>query len=139
MRESCKDIIFEGIKRYVLPKILCKNPDPEYHNKVVKLLKVKVRKMYNKRTFRQPYQADLKRSSNEFLIAQKKDQERTLRCVLQNEFRHWTAFYKYNKCRKRNRENFPMIKDHIGKLIRDPLGKAKSLDPSLCVSTRVRK
>jgi len=85
--------------------------------------------MYNKRKFRQPYQADLKRSSEEFLIAKKKDQERTLRCVLQNEVRRWTAFYKYDKCRKRNRENFPKIKDHIGKFIRDALGKAKFLDP----------
>ena len=38
------DIIFEGIKRYVPPKILGKNPDPEYYNKEVKRLKVKVRK-----------------------------------------------------------------------------------------------
>jgi len=49
--ESYKDIIFDRIKRYVPIKILIKNPDPEYYNKEVKRLKVKVRKMYNKRTF----------------------------------------------------------------------------------------
>jgi hypothetical protein len=53
--KSYKDIIFEGIKRYVPHKILGKNPDPEYYNKEVKRLKVKVRKMYNKRKLGQPY------------------------------------------------------------------------------------
>ena len=47
--KSYKDIIFEGIKLYVPHKILGINPDPEYYNKEVKRLKVKVRKMYNKR------------------------------------------------------------------------------------------
>ena len=46
--KSYRDIIFEDIKRYVPHKILGKNPDPEYYNKEVKRLKVKVRKMYNK-------------------------------------------------------------------------------------------
>jgi len=50
----------------MFPKILSKNPDPLYHNKEVKRLKVKVRKMYNKRKFGQPYQADLKRSFKYF-------------------------------------------------------------------------
>jgi len=34
--KSYKDIILEGIKRYVPQKILSKNPDPEYYNKEVK-------------------------------------------------------------------------------------------------------
>jgi len=55
-----KDIIFQGIKRYVPQKILSKNPDPEYYNKRVKWLKLKVRKMYNMRKSGQSYQADLK-------------------------------------------------------------------------------
>jgi len=58
--ESYKDIIFEGIKRYVPQKNLSKNPEPEYYHEEVKWLKVKVRKMYNKRKFWQPYQVDLK-------------------------------------------------------------------------------
>jgi len=58
--KSYNDIIFEGIKCYVLQKILSKIPEPEYYNKEVKQRNVKVRKMYNKRKFRQPYQADLK-------------------------------------------------------------------------------
>jgi hypothetical protein len=48
---SYKDIILDGIKRYVPKKILSKNPDPEYYNREVKRLKVKVRKAYNKRKF----------------------------------------------------------------------------------------
>jgi len=42
-----KDIIFEGIKRYVPQKILSKNPDPQYCNKGAKRLNVKVRKIYD--------------------------------------------------------------------------------------------
>ena len=53
--KSYKDIIFEGIKRYVPHNILGKNPDPEYYNTEVKRLKVTVRKMYNKIKFGQPY------------------------------------------------------------------------------------
>jgi hypothetical protein len=34
-----KDIIFEGIERFVLHKILKQNPDPEYYNREVKHLK----------------------------------------------------------------------------------------------------
>ena len=52
--KSYKDIIFEGIKRYVPQKIRSKNQVPEYYNKEVKWLKVKVRKMYNTRKFGQP-------------------------------------------------------------------------------------
>jgi len=61
--KSYKDIIFDGIKRYVPQKI----PDPEHYNKEVKRLKVKARKMYNKRKFGQPYQTELKRLSKELL------------------------------------------------------------------------
>jgi hypothetical protein len=42
-----------------LKKILSENSDPECYNKEVKRLKVKVRKMYNKRKFGQPYKAEL--------------------------------------------------------------------------------
>jgi hypothetical protein len=70
--DICKryeDIILECIKRYVAQKILSKNSDPEYYNKEVKRLIVKVRKIYNKRKFGQPYQAELKRLSKELLVA----------------------------------------------------------------------
>ena len=51
-----------------------------------------------------------------------------LHSVLQNEDRCWTEFCKYIKRRKGNRENIPAIKDHNGKLIKDPLEKAKFLN-----------
>jgi hypothetical protein len=90
---SYKDIIFEGIKRYVpKKKSVSKNPDPEYYNREVKRLKVKVRKAYNKRQFGQHYQADLNRLSSELLVAKKKTQETFLRSILQNEGRCWTEF-----------------------------------------------
>jgi hypothetical protein len=73
--KSYKDIIFEGIKRYGPQRIASKNPDLEYYNKEVKRLKVKFRKMYNKRKFGQPYQLELKRLSMEILVAKKKAQE----------------------------------------------------------------
>ena len=115
------------IKRQVPHEILSKNPDPEYYNKLVIRLKVKVRKMYNKIIFGQPYQRELKRLSKELLVAKKKAQETFLRSVLQNEGRCWTELYKYGKRRKGNRENIPAIKDHNGTLITDPLEKANSL------------
>ena len=54
---------------------MSKNPDPEYYNKEVKRLKVKVRKMYDMRKFGQTYQEELKRLSKELLVAKKKAQE----------------------------------------------------------------
>jgi len=39
-----KDIVFEGIVGFVPHKILKPNPDPEYYNKDMKRLKVKVRR-----------------------------------------------------------------------------------------------
>ena len=106
--KSYKGIIFEGIKHYVPQKILSKNPDPEYYDKEVKRLKIKVMKMYNKRKFGQSYQRELKRLSKELLVTKKKVQKTFLR--------------------KGNRENIPAIKDHKGKLITDPLEKADSLN-----------
>jgi len=126
--KSYKDTIFEGIKHYVPHKILGKNPDPEYYNKKVKRLTVKVRKMYNKRKLGQPYQRELNRLFKELLVAKKKAQETFLRSVLQNEGRFWTEFYKYVKRRKRNRENIPAIKDNNGTLITDPSENANSLN-----------
>jgi len=58
-----------------LKKILSESMDPEYHNKEVKRLKVKVRKIYNKRKFGQPYQAELNRLAKELPVAKKKTQE----------------------------------------------------------------
>jgi hypothetical protein len=55
-----KDISFEVIKPYVPKKTLSKNPDPEYYNREVKRLKVKVRKVYNGSKYTQNYQAELK-------------------------------------------------------------------------------
>ena len=59
-------------------------------------------KMYSKRKFGQPYQAELKQLSKELLIAKYKGQETFLRSVLQNEGRCWTEFYKYIERRKGN-------------------------------------
>jgi hypothetical protein len=72
--KNYEDIIFEGIKHYVPQKILSKNPDPEYYNKEVKQLKVKIRKMYNKRKFEQPYQAEQRCISKELLVAKKAEE-----------------------------------------------------------------
>jgi len=61
------------------------------------------------------------------MVAKKKAQETFLRSVLQNEGSSWTEFYKYVKRRKGNRESIPAIKDLIGRLVTDPVGKANSL------------
>jgi hypothetical protein len=125
---SYKDIIFEGIKRYVPSKSLSKNSDPEYYNREVKRLKVKAKKVYRKRKFGQHYQAALKRLSKELLVSKKKAQETFLRSVLQNEGSCWTEFCKYVRRRKGNRENSQALEDHNGKLITEPIEKANTLD-----------
>ena len=69
--KSFMEIVFESIDRFVPHKILRKNPDPEYYNKEVKQLKVKVRRVYSKRKLGQRYQVELKRLSKELLAAKK--------------------------------------------------------------------
>ena len=66
-----KDIVFEGIERFAPHKILKPNPDPEYYNKEVKRLKVKVRRAYNRRKLGEHYQAELKRLSKKLLTAER--------------------------------------------------------------------
>jgi len=44
--KNFKDIILDGIKCYVPQTILNKSPYPEYYNKEIKYLNVKVMKMY---------------------------------------------------------------------------------------------
>jgi hypothetical protein len=118
-----EDMIFDAIKGYVPKKTLSKNPDPEYYNREVKRLKVKVRKVYIRSKYTQNYQAELKRLSKVLLLAKKKAQETFLRSILQNVGRCWTdcEFYKYVERRRENRENIPAIKDRNDKLVTDPL------------------
>jgi len=66
-----KVIVFESINCFVPQTILRKNPDPEYYNKEVKWLKVKVRRINNKRKLEQQNQVELKRLSKELLAAKK--------------------------------------------------------------------
>jgi len=47
-----KEIVFESIYSFVPHKILRKIPDPEYYDKKMKRLKVKVRRVQSKRKLR---------------------------------------------------------------------------------------
>ena len=67
-----KEIVSEGIERFVPHKILRKNPNPEYYNKEVKQLKKRVRKAYNRRKLGQHHLGELKRLSKQLLAAKKK-------------------------------------------------------------------
>jgi hypothetical protein len=53
-----KEIVFQSIDRFVSHKFREKSPDPEYYNKEVKRLKVKVRSEYNKRKLGQRHQVE---------------------------------------------------------------------------------
>jgi hypothetical protein len=117
------DRVCEGIERFVLHKVLKPNPDPEYYNKEVKRLKVKVRRAYNRRKLGEHYQAELKRLSSKLLTAKRNAQKTFLRSVLQNEGKYWLEFYRFVNRRKGNRENIPAIKDCKGGLITDPVAK----------------
>ena len=55
-----KEIVFDGIERFVPHKILKPNRDPEHFNREVKRLKIRVRKAYNMRKLGDFYQAELK-------------------------------------------------------------------------------
>jgi hypothetical protein len=126
---SFKDIIFEGIKRYVPRKTLRNNVDPEYYNKEIKRLKIKVRKAYNRSKGIQNQQSELKVLSKQLLLAKKKKeaQETFLRWVLQNKGRSWTEFYKYVKRLRGKRENISAIRDSEDKLVTEPVEKANAL------------
>jgi hypothetical protein len=96
------DIVFEGIECFVLHKILKPNPDPEYYNKEVKRLKVKVRRAHNRRKLGEHYQAELKRLSRKLLTAKRNVQETFLRSLLQNEGKSWSKFYRFVNRHKGN-------------------------------------
>jgi len=76
-----KDIVFEGIERFVPHKMLKQNPDPEYYNKEVKRLKRKVRKAYNMRKLGADYNAELKRLSNKLPSAKRNSLESFLNFI----------------------------------------------------------
>jgi hypothetical protein len=71
IRKNFKEIVSECIESFVPHKILRKNPGPEYYNKEVKRLKIKVRKAYNRRKFGEPHLEELKRLSKQLLAAKK--------------------------------------------------------------------
>jgi hypothetical protein len=83
--DNFKDIVSEGIERFVPHKILKQNPDPEYYNKEVKRLRVKVRRAYNRRKLGERYHSELKMLSKKLLTAKRSAQETFLSSVLQNE------------------------------------------------------
>jgi hypothetical protein len=57
-----RDLVFEGVERFVPHKILKQNPDSKYYNKEVKhLIKVKVRRAYIRRKLGEHYKVELKR------------------------------------------------------------------------------
>jgi Ribonuclease G/E len=109
-----KSITLQGIERFIAHRILRKNADPDYYNKEVKKLKVKVRKAYNRIKSGQQCLEVLKRLSKQLLLVKQNAQETFLRTVLKNEGNCWTEFYKYGKRRKGNRENIPAIKEISG-------------------------
>jgi hypothetical protein len=104
-------------------KILRKNPDPEYYNKEVKRLKIKVRKACNRRKLGEHHLKEMKRLS--------KPKNRTrgfFRPILNNEGKCWSEFCKHVKRRKGYRENIPAVKDCNGRPIIDPIEKANSFN-----------
>jgi hypothetical protein len=98
--KNFKDVIFEGINRLVLLKVLKQNPDPEYYNKEVKHLKAKVRRVYSKRKLGEHYHLELKRLSKKLLAVKRSTQETFLSSVLQNERKSLLEFYRYIRRRK---------------------------------------
>jgi len=78
-------------------KLLRKNPDPVYYSKEVKLLKLKVRKAYNRRKIGGSHLEEMKRLSRRLLASKISAQETFFRSVLSKEGKCWPEFYKYVK------------------------------------------
>ena len=123
-----KNIVHESVERFVPHKTLKINSDPEYYNKDIRRLKVKVRKAYNRSKLGGHHMDKLKQLSKQLIAAKKQAQETYLNTILSKEGKCWSDFYKYVKRRKGNRENIPAIKDGSGRIITDPTEKANSLN-----------
>jgi hypothetical protein len=104
------------------------NAHPDFYNKEVKELKLKVRKAYNRRKSGQQYREELKPLSKQLSLTKQNAQETFLRTVLKNEGNCWTEFYKHVKRRKGKRENIPAIKDVSGRFVTDLTEKANTLN-----------
>jgi hypothetical protein len=63
-----KSIMLQGIERFIPHRILRKNADPDYYNKEVKKLKVKVREVYNRIKSGQQCREELKRLTKQLLL-----------------------------------------------------------------------
>ena len=123
-----KNIVHESLERFVPHKTLKINSDPEYYNKDIKRLKVKVRKSYNRRKLGGHHIDKLKQLSKQLIAAKKQAQETYLNSILSKESKCWSHFNKYVKRRKGNRENRPAIKDSSGGIITDPTEEENSLN-----------
>ena len=89
-----KNLVYECIERFVLRKILRKNWNPEYYNKLIKRQKSKVSKAYNGRILGVHYVEEFKQLSKQLLSAKKSGQEAFLKSVLSKEGKCWSDFYK---------------------------------------------
>ena len=83
--DNFKNIAYESLEQFVPHKKIRKNSDSEYYNKEIKLLKSKVRKVYNKRKLGEPYTERLKHLSKQLLSAKKSAQEAFLKTILRKE------------------------------------------------------
>src|SRR5215469_12947928 len=123
-----KNIVYESIEPFVPHKILRKNSDPEYYNKEIKRLKIKVREANNRRKLGVQYTEELKHLSKQLLVAKKSAQEAFLKSLLSKEGKCWTDFYKYVRRRRGNRENIPAIKAGNGRIVTDAIEKANTFN-----------
>jgi len=95
---------------------------------VIKQLKSKVRKEYNRRKLGVHCTEKLKQLSKQLLVAKKSAQEAYLKSVLSKEGNCWSDFYKYVKRHKGNKENIPAIKDYNRRIITDAIEKANTFN-----------
>jgi len=95
---------------------------------VIKQLKSKVRKEYNRRKLGVHCTEKLKQLSKQLLVVKKSAQEAYLKSVLSKEGKCWSDFYKYVKRHKGNKENIPAIKDYNRRIITDAIEKANTFN-----------
>jgi hypothetical protein len=95
---------------------------------MIKRLKSRVRKAYNRRKLGIHYMEELKQLTKQLLSAKISAQEPFLKSILSKKCNCWSEFQKYLKRCNGSTENIPAIKDCNGRIITDPTEKDNLLN-----------
>ncbi len=90
-----KHIIYKALQKFVPCKILKYNPDPEYYNAKIRIMKRITRKAYKNRKRSSEHTNIFRNRSKELEREKKIAQEADFLNILDGKGNNWTRFYKY--------------------------------------------